>query len=95
VDAFWSLTMYDGSDFYLVANPINRYSIGDRTPGLKRNDDGSISLYIGNASPGDDRESNWLPAPAAPFRPCMRMYQPRKEILDDTYVLPSIARING
>jgi hypothetical protein len=92
VDAFWSLTMYDGSDFYLVANPMNRYSIGDRTPGLKRGDDGSITIHIGNASPGKDRESNWLPAPAAPFRPCIRMYQPREDILDDTYVLPAIVR---
>ena len=95
VDAFWSLTMYDGSDFYLVANPMNRYSIGDRTPGLKRNDDGSITLYIGSASPGEDRKSNWLPSPAAPFRPCMRMYQPRDEILAETYVLPAIARVTG
>jgi hypothetical protein len=92
VDAFWSLTMYDGSDFYLVANPMKRYSIGDRTPGLKRDEDGSITIHIGNASPGKDRESNWLPAPAAPFRPCMRMYQPREDILDETYVLPAIVR---
>jgi hypothetical protein len=45
VDAFWSLTMYDIPDFYLVANPIDRYSIGDRTPGLKYGDDGSVTLY--------------------------------------------------
>jgi hypothetical protein len=51
VDAFWSLTMYDGSDFYVVANRMNRYSIGDRTPGLKHNNDGFITLYVGNASP--------------------------------------------
>ena len=95
MDAFWSLTMYDGSDFYLVADPMDRYSIGDRTPGLKRNDHGSVTLSVGHASPGGDRESNWLPAPAAPFRPCMRMYQPRDEILAETYVLPAIARVTG
>jgi hypothetical protein len=95
VDAFWSLTMYDVPDFYLVDNTIDRYSIGDRTPGLAYGDDGSVTLYIGNTSPGEDKESNWLPAPAAPFRPIMRMYQPRKEILEGTFVLPAITRVAG
>ena len=44
VDAFWSLTMYDVPDFFLVANPIDRYSIGDRTPGLVRGADGSLTI---------------------------------------------------
>jgi hypothetical protein len=95
VDAFWSLTMYDVPDFYLVANPIDRYSIGDRTPGLKIGDDGSLTIYIGKDSPGKDRESNWLPAPDGPFRPLIRMYQPQKPILDGTYVLPPIEVTNG
>jgi hypothetical protein len=92
VDAFWSLTMYDIPDFYLVANPIDRYSIGDRTPGLKYGDDGSVTLYLGADSPGEDKESNWLPAPHARFRPVMRMYQPRPEILEGGYTLPPIKR---
>ncbi len=74
VDAFWSLTMYDLPDFYLVANPIDRYSIGDRTPGLHRDSDGSLTIVIQHEQPADT--SNWLPAPAAPFRPIMRLYQP-------------------
>jgi hypothetical protein len=92
VDAFWSLTMYDIPDFYLVANPINRYSIGDRTPGLKYGDDGSVTLYVGANSPGEDKEANWLPAPHAKFRPVLRMYQPRSEILEGNYTLPAIKR---
>jgi hypothetical protein len=92
VDAFWSLTMYDIPDFYLVANPIDRYSIGDRTPGLKYGDDGSVTLYLGADSPGEDKESNWLPAPHARFRPVMRMYHPRPEILEGGYTLPAINR---
>jgi hypothetical protein len=95
VDAFWSLTMYDVPRFYLVANPINRYSIGDRTKGLKYGDDGSLTIYIGNSSPGPERESNWLPAPAGSFRPILRMYQPQKPILDGTYVLPPIKVTGG
>jgi hypothetical protein len=92
VDAFWSLTMYDIPDFYLVANPINRYSIGDRTPGLTYGDDGSVTLYVGANSPGEDKEANWLPAPDGQFRPVLRMYQPRSEILEGNYTLPAIKR---
>jgi hypothetical protein len=94
VDAFWSLTMYDASEFYLVANPINRYSIGDRTPGLKYNADGSLTIYMQKDSPGADKESNWLPTPqAGNFRPVMRMYQPQEPILDGSYLLPAIQRV--
>jgi hypothetical protein len=74
--------MYDVPEFYLVPNAIDRYSIGDRTPGLKVADDGSVTIYIGKDSPGQDKEPNWLPAPAGSFRPILRMYQPRNEILD-------------
>jgi hypothetical protein len=90
VDAFWSLTMYDLPDFYLVANPIGRYSIGDRTPGLRRAADGSITITIQHDQPAD--ASNWLPAPAAPFRPILRLYQPRDAILDGTYQIPPITK---
>jgi len=93
VDAFWSVTMYNMPKFYLVANPINRYSIGDRTPGLKYNSDGSLDIYLQHESPGPDKESNWLPAPEGNFRPILRMYQPRPEALDGTFVLPPVRRV--
>jgi hypothetical protein len=93
VDAFWSFTMYAPPDFYLVANPIDRYSIGDRTPGLETGDDGSVTVYIQHDSPGPDKESNWLPSPGGAFRPVMRMYNPRREILDGRYVLPAIRKV--
>jgi hypothetical protein len=93
VDAFWSITMYDVPDFYLVANPISRYSIGDRTPGLRRNADGSLTMMIQHDQPTDT--SNWLPAPAAPFRPLLRLYQPQAAILDGTYRIPPIAKAVG
>ena len=92
VDAFWSLTMYDASDFYLVANAIDRYSIGDRTAGLHVDDDGSVTIAIQRNAPDDDKRSNWLPTPDGRFRPLMRMYQPRAEILSGQYVLPAIAK---
>ena len=94
VDAFWSLTMYDVPDFYLVANPIDRYSIGDRTPGLRTADDGSVTIFLQSDSPGPDKESNWLPTPERRFRPILRMYQPQKAILEGTYVLPAVRKVD-
>jgi hypothetical protein len=91
VGAFWSITMYDLPDFYLVANPIGRYSIGDRTPGLRRDADGSLTIVIQHDQPADT--SNWLPAPAAPFRPIMRLYQPKPAVLDGTYKIPPITKL--
>ncbi len=92
VRAFWSLTMYDAPDYYLVANPIDRYSIGDRTPGLRFNSDGSLTIQMLHDSPGPDKESNWLPSPAGRFRPTLRAYQPAQAILDGNYELPTVRR---
>jgi hypothetical protein len=94
VGAFWSLTMYDVPDYYLVANPIERYSIGDRTPGLVYGDDGSLVITISHTEPADAAaRANWLPAPEGPFRPVLRMYEPSPQVLDQTYVVPAITRI--
>ena len=93
VDAFWSLTMYDVPKFLLVANSIGRYSIGDRTPGLRVAADGSVTLYLQHEPPGLDKEPNWLPAPSGEFRPIMRMYQPRQSVLTGDYLLPAIRRV--
>jgi hypothetical protein len=84
--------MYDEPDYYLVDNPIDRYSIGDRTPGLQYGDDGSITIYMQRESPGPDKESNWLPTPAGKFRPVMRSYQPGPALLDGSYVYPLVRR---
>jgi hypothetical protein len=92
VDAFWSLTMYNVPKFLLEANPIDRYSIGDRTPGLDVADDGSLTIIMQRESPGPGKEANWLPTPAGDFRPVMRMYQPKSAVLDGTYALPAIRR---
>ena len=95
VDGFWSLTMYEPTDagqFFLSANPLNRYSIGDRTPGLKRTPDGSRDIWIGHADPGAARLSNWLPAPAGPFGLFLRAYLPRAEFVDGRYRVPPLQR---
>jgi hypothetical protein len=80
VNAFWSVTMYDGKTQLLIENPINRYLINSpMLPGLKRNDDGSLTLYIQKDSPGKDKESNWLPAPDGPIYLVLRLYWPKTE----------------
>ena len=95
VGAFWSVTMYDVPEFYLVANPIGRYSIGDRTPGLVTAADGSLTIRIQHDEPTDPvARANWLPAPAAPFRPMLRMYEPDAAVFDGGYTLPPITRID-
>ena len=96
VKAFWSLTMYDLPNYYLVANPIDRYSVGDRTPGIKYGDDGSLTITIQHDEPADEIErSNWLPAPEGDFRPILRMYEPGPSILDGSYEIPPITRRPG
>ena len=78
VNAFWSVTMYDGKTQLLVKNPINRYLINSpMLPGMKKNADGSLTLYIQKDSPGKDKESNWLPAPDGPIYLVMRLYWPK------------------
>jgi hypothetical protein len=80
VNAFWSVTMYDGKSQLLIENPINRYLINSpMLPDMKKNDDGSLTLYIQKDSPGKDKEANWLPAPNGPIYLVMRLYWPKTE----------------
>jgi len=80
VNAFWSVTMYDGKTQLLIENPINRYLINSpMLPGMKKNPDGSLTLYIQKDSPGKAKESNWLPAPNGPIYLVMRLYSPKTE----------------
>ncbi|MET9671861.1 DUF1254 domain-containing protein [Streptomyces sp. NPDC006482] len=91
VESFWSVTMYDTPDYYLVDNPAGRYSLGDRTPGLVYGEDGSLTVVIQRERPDDPAEAaNWLPAPAGDFRPVIRLYTPGRSALDGTYRLPPI-----
>ena len=92
VKAFWSITMYNPL-YNLVANPINRYSLGDRS-GLKTNADGSTTIYLANTAPAADKSSNWLPAPDGDFFLIMRTYLPGPAIINQTWQPPVIAKIN-
>jgi hypothetical protein len=89
VRAFWSLTMYDDQG-YFIANPIQRFAIGDRDA-LRFNADGSLDIYIQHESPGADKESNWLPAPAAGFNLALRMYWPVPAVINGEWTPPAVA----
>jgi hypothetical protein len=80
INAFWSVTMYDGKSQLLIENPINRYLINSpMQPEMKKSSDGSLTLYIQNKSPGPDKEANWLPAPNDLIFLVMRLYWPKTE----------------
>lgn len=90
VKAFWSITMYDPT-YNLVENPINRYAIGNRTPDLKKDSDGGLTIYIQSDSPGDDKASNWLPSPkSGSFLVILRTYMPGREIVEGIWSPPSV-----
>lgn len=92
-DAFWSVTMYseepDGRRF-LVENPISRYAISDRTPGLIYESDGSLLIYLQHTEPQGSRKTNWLPAPQGFFTLSFRAYLPRKEIREGKWSPPPL-----
>jgi len=99
VNAFWSVTMYDGKTQLLIENPIDRYLINSPLlPSMKRNEDGSLTIYIQKDSPGGEEESNWLPAPNGPIYLVMRLYWPKTEppsilpVGDGTWSPPAVMK---
>jgi len=91
VDAFWSLTLYDGN-YFLFGNPLDRYGISDRTEALHFEPDGSLEIRV-QANEPTSPTANWLPAPGGPFQLVFRTYQPREAILAGTYKLPPLELI--
>jgi hypothetical protein len=94
VGAFWSLSMYrmepDGRGFF-VDNPIDRYTIGDRTPGIVREADGATVVRLQHAAPADARgRANWLPAPDGPFVLNWRLYEPGEGLVTRRFQLPGV-----
>lgn len=87
---FWSMTLYTLPDRFLYDNPLNRYSLGDRSKGLVYGEDGSLTLYVGHTSPGEDKETNWLPAPEGAYSLVARVYGPSAAAIDGTWQLPKL-----
>jgi hypothetical protein len=101
VNAFWSLTMYDGKTQLLIENPINRYLINSpMLPSMKKNADGSLTIYIQNKNPGADKEANWLPAPDGPIYLLIRLYVPKTTppsilpVGEGTWKPPGVKRVS-
>jgi hypothetical protein len=95
VNAFWSVTMYDGRTQLLIDNPINRYLINSpMLPNLTKNADGSLTIYMQKDSPGADKQSNWLPAPDGPIYVVMRLYWPKAAALKGSWKPPAVQQAN-
>ena len=97
VNAFWSVTMYDtsfdGTAGYMIENPIDRYLINSTTEGLQFNDDGSLTISIQRTEPTDPKaRANWLPSPSGKFYLALRMYWPKQDALDGTWLAPGVVR---
>lgn len=92
VDGFWSLTLYNEHHLF-SANKLNRYSLGTKNKGLKKNKDGSLTIYVGSVSPGADKESNWLPAPKGTFSLYIRAYWGKDGVTKGTWTPPVITKI--
>ena len=91
VYAFWSLTMYAVPNFFLVDNPIDRYSIGDRTPGIVFDDDGALTITISHDRPPGT--ANWLPSACRRLPAGDADVRTSTERLDQTYTVPPIIRV--
>lgn len=92
VNGFWSLTLYNDKHLF-HPNNLKRYSLGTKNTALKRNPDGSLTIYAGATSPGAERESNWLPAPAGAFSLYIRAYWGKQPILDGSWKPPAIRKM--
>ena len=93
VKGFWSLTLYNAEHFF-NPNPLGVYSRGTKDKNLQYGEDGSLTLYLGAASPGADKESNWLPAPAGTFSLLLRNYWPDQAVIDGTWLPPDVVKVN-
>jgi hypothetical protein len=91
VNGFWSLTLYNDEHFFFP-NELKRYSLGTKNEDLKRNADGSLTLYVGARSPGIDKQTNWLPAPKGRFSLYIRAYWGKQAVLDGSWKPPVIRR---
>lgn len=89
VDGFWSLTLYNKEHLF-EPNPLHRYSLGTKSKSMKQNPDGSLTIYVQNASPGPDKQDNWLPAPRDNFSLYIRAYWPKEEITSGRWIPPLV-----
>ena len=87
--------MYDTPEFFLVANPIDRYSIGDRTPGLHTAEDGSLTIVMQHDEPAEPERAGQLAADARRARSGRSCACTSRDdaVFDGSYELPPIVRV--
>ena len=85
VDAFWSVSVYN-KDGYFEKNEYDAYSVNSVSG--KPNADGSFTIHLG----GDNSSVNFLPISEG-WNYVVRMYQPRKEVLDGSWTFPEVEKI--
>lgn len=90
VDGFWSLAAY-GTDKFQIPNEIGRYGLNDRSK-IDLNEDGSFDIYVQRSRPSDSEFNNWIPSGDKGICLVLRLYLPRKEILDGSWKLPRIIK---
>jgi len=91
VKGFWSLTMYD-PEHYFAPNSLHRFALGTKNKTLKYNADGGLTIYLGNKSPGKEKESNWLPSPVDNFTLMLRLYWPKDSAISGIWKPPAVHR---
>jgi hypothetical protein len=92
VDGFWSLTVYNKEHLF-EPNKLSRFSLGTKSKSMKKNPDGSLTLYFQTDSPGADKETNWVPTPKDEFSLYVRAYWPKQEILDGSWSPPAAVQV--
>jgi hypothetical protein len=90
-DGLWSITAYNDKQLF-APNPLDRHALGDHDK-LQANADGSIDIYVQNANPGGDKESNWLPTPKGPFNLVLRIYAPKQDVAAGRWTPPPVKRV--
>ncbi|PSW17648.1 phosphatidylserine decarboxylase [Photobacterium sanctipauli] len=91
---FWSVTMYDAQDRFMVENKIDRFKIGTTTEDLVYNNEGSLTVYISHDKPSDEKKlANWLPAPNDGFMLQVRLYEPEEKVVNGEFELPEMYKV--
>jgi hypothetical protein len=93
VTQYWSATVYDRATHTLIRDQ-KTVSRSSQSPGLQKNADGSVDIYLGPKAPVG-KEPNWVPttSPGERFEVLFRFYGPEKPLFDKTWVLPDIERV--
>lgn len=89
VTQYWSATAYDRATHTLIRN-MKWASRSSLNPGLQKNADGSVDIYLGPHAP-QGQESNWIPTDAkGKFEVLFRFYGPQKALFEKSWKLPDL-----